>query len=513
MHIPRLLLALLLSVALASSSYRARLLSRDDIRQVAQIIDQCEDQPGQLAELFKDRRLRYSKDAKHLLSRMVSWYQPRLFKQFFKLIDFKPESRDGVMSRLLEVALFMGNAEVCAFLLKRGFQYIRKRRDPWKFIDMNSQIAYRPSKTFQSWDLDAFRSLVSEYPGIAAAICPQPKDSIDPEALLFLIEAAHHCAVVSEDPAVFDPTAWMAVVLRNRHDDAGFDVLMCRLCELGADVDETLVAVVRPRPIVFHQTYRFLRDAGFIVPASPALPVDGGGAYDLCLMDCTALSRILRGGEIPEAVTGLLDGCRFAFSHEMNCLLGCTISLNRPVSFAFFLGRTRLDAASRDEDMTGLLMHAFGSGSPAIYHQLLDEDFHIITGYAIFFTLDGWSLERAAALLAAHPQRGPDMAPPPESLQLSGNPEHARLMVDLASQCHPAGFEASAFLLNLLRNRRLEDADMAGAIRMLCELGARVEPITYEVLAYNNPQDYAESRQALQEHEAWQDEVKEPDCD
>jgi hypothetical protein len=363
--------------------------------------------------------------------------------------------------------------------------------------------------------LDAFKSLVSEYPKYATAICPQPQHSIDPERLLFWIDAAHHCAIVSENSAVFDPTAWMNTVFQNRHGDVGFDGLMSRLGELGSEVDQSIVETVRQKPLVFHQTFRFLQDRGIIDSASSPFPADDNGVYDLRLDDCMTLSRILQHGEFPETITGLLDGCRFAFSGQMNSLLGCMITYDRPTSFATFFERTNFEPAQRDQMMTDLLMHAFANACPGIYHLLLDQDFSILIGYAVFFNLEGWSVDRAVQLLVAHPQRAGDMTPYPESMQICRNAEHGRLLINLAAHCNPAEFQPSIFLSNLMRNQSLDDAGMASVIRLLCELGARVEPSTYEALDYHNhhPQDYPLSRQALQEHEAVQDEVKEPGCD
>lgn len=514
MHFAKLVVALLFGTVLASSSYRARPISQVDIGQVTEIIEQGEDQPEQLVELFKDRRLRYSKDSKHLLSKMISWSLPGLFKCFFKLIDFEAETRDGVMSRLLDVAIFMGNVEVCIFLMKRDFKYTRKYdRNPWRFMDMNKRIAYRPALRLRHWDLDEFNSLISKYPKYAAGICPQPQDSIDPERLTFWVEAAHHCAIVSENPVVFDPTAWINVVFQNRHGDVGFDGLMSRLCELGAEVDQSIIDTVKEKPLVFHQTFRYLRDRGMVDPASSPFPADDNGVYDLRLDDCMTLSRILRHGEIPESITGLLDGCRFAFSHEMSNLLGCMISFGRAASFVSFFDRTDFGHAQRDEVMTDLLRSSFGHGCAEIYHFLLGQDFRILNGYTVFFYLEGWNLERATALLVAHPQRAGEMSPYPESLQFSRNAEHAGLLIDLAAQCNLAEFRPSVFLNCLVRNRHLDDAGMEGAIRRLCYLGARVEPSTYESFEIFNHQAYPQSRRALQEHEAWQDEVKEPGCD
>jgi hypothetical protein len=515
MNLSKAIFALLLgaSTVLASSGSLARFISKNEISEVTQIIDQLDDQPEQLVELFKDRRLRYSKDTKHLLVTMISWYQPRLFKRLFKLIEFKSDCRDGVLSRLFEVAIFMSNAEVCAFLLKQGFQYARKTRDPWRREDMNSRISYRPGMKLQTWDLDAFKKLVSDYSGIAAAICPQPQESIDPEKLLFWIEAAHHCATVSGNPAVFDPTAWIKVVFHCHHGAVIFDELMCRLYELGAEVEQRIIDTVKQNCLALPQTYRYLQSQDFIDPASSPFPADANGLYDLKLYDNMTLSCILRHDEIPETVMALLDECRFAFSYEMNNLLGCTISLNRPASFAFLFERTNFNGESRDDVMTDLLKHAFGNESTEIYHLLLDQDFRIKSGYNVFFNLEGWGVERATELLTAHPQRAVDMSPYPESLQFHRNAEHGRLLINLAAHCNPVEFRPSDYLASLVRNLFLSDADMASAIRQLCELGARVEPSIYETFARNRLQVYAESRKALQEHEALQDEVKEPGSD
>jgi hypothetical protein len=157
---------------------------------------------------------------------------------------------------------------------------------------------------------------------------------------------------------------------------------------------------------------------------------------------------------------------------------------------------------------------AFGNTGNAIIDFLLEQDFHIRNGDVIFFNWEAWSLERAVQLLAAHPQRVAELTPSPQSMQFCRNAQSVRLMISLAVHCSPDAFRPSDCLASVVRNRNLDDADMVGAIRQLCELGARVRENSYAGLDQFHPcPNYPESRQALQEHEAWQDEVKEPDCD
>lgn len=67
MNPSKLLLAILFSSVLASSGYQSSPLSKEDVFQVSRIIEKGKDHPDKLDDLFDDRRLIYSRDAKHLL--------------------------------------------------------------------------------------------------------------------------------------------------------------------------------------------------------------------------------------------------------------------------------------------------------------------------------------------------------------------------------------------------------------------------------------------------------------
>lgn len=449
---------------------------------------------------------------------MAAWYQPRLFKRLFKLIDFDPESFDLALSKLLEVAIYVGNTEVCAFLLKQDFRYIRREKEPWRLDDMiRTWFSVRPAGRYRSWDLEAFTELVDDYPDIAPFICPQPYNHLNVERLLFLIEFARHCAAISQDsdnPASFSPTAWLNAIFQVDDHDVRLDPVMSRLCELGAEVEPGLVNAVKKQPLVFHQTYRALRDKAVIDPSTPIFPVDDNGVCKLRVTDSMNLTRFLEGEDLPEAIANLLEGCRFAFCDTLDYLLAYTIARNRSRSFAFFFERTNFEPGRKDQVMTNLLRQAFRGSHDEIINFLLEQDFRVRDGYALFFEWPGWNLERALQLLAAYPQRGRDMSPPPQSIQFSRNPEHALLLINLARHCTPAEFNASVFLEALMQNLPLDDADLTAVIRRLCELGARVEQTTFRAFnqLHRGP-NYQGALQALCEHEAMQDEVKEPDCD
>jgi hypothetical protein len=518
MNPSKILLSLLFSAVLASSSFQSAPISQEDILQVTQIIKQGEDQPDQLIELFDDRRLHYSKDAKHLLSSMAACHQSRLFKRFFKFIDFEPESFDVALSKLLEVAIFVGNTEVCAFLLKQDFHYIRREREPWSLNDMiGTRFLVRPPGKLRSWDLEAFKDLIEDYPDIAPFICPQPYKHVGVENMLFLIEFAHHCAIISMDsdnPASFNPTAWINVIFQIDNQDERLDPVMGRLCELGAEVEQDLVVAVKKQPFVFLQTYRALRDRAIIDPAAPIFPVDANGVCKLSQANTMMLSGLLSRDEIPDAITDLLDGCRFAFSESINHLLQNANARKRSGSFVFFFERIKFEPIGKDQVMTNLLRQALAGSNDVIIHFLLAQDFRIRGGYALFFEWPGWNLERAMQLLRTYPQRGSEMSPPPQYMRLAGNAELAHLHINLAANCNPAEFNPSEFLAALMENRQLNDASMTAVIRRLCELGARVDQGIYRVFnLIHYGWVYPEALQALQEHEAMQDEIKEPDCD
>jgi hypothetical protein len=499
----KLIVALLFGAVLASSSYDSSPISKEDVFQVTQIIKKDEDQPEQLVELFKDRRLSYSKDAESLLSKMISRHQPRLFKRFFKFIDFEPGCRDKILSELLESAIFEDNPKICAFVLSQDFQYIGKEKDPWRFFD-------EPDGNIESWDLVVFKELISDS-DMAEAICPQPRKHLTMEQMLFLIELAHHCASVSDNPGLFNPTAWLHIIMqRPRLSGRKDDPLIKHLCELGAELEQNFVDTVKQNGLVLPQTYQYLQSQGIIPPASPPFPVDYFGASRIQRDERFLLEKIMRHEELPEVFIDLLEGCSFAYSGDMGSLLHSMITFNRPASFAFFCERTNFGHVRRDEYMTDLLKTAFCGDCIPIIHFLLDQNFANQTG-CVIFKRDGWNSERAIQLLEAHPRRLAEMLPHSYNMYNCRNPEYALLLIDLASHFNPARFRPSEFLDCFVHNDRLEDNDMVSVIRHLCHSGARVEPSMYEGLDHHC---YPQSRQALQEHETNQDtDIKEPEMD
>jgi hypothetical protein len=282
---------------------------------------------------------------------------------------------------------------------------------------------------------------------------------------------------------------------------------------LGADVDQKIIIdTVTRYPVVFHHTYHIFRDAGLIAPA--LLPVvAANNVYDMPPYVMSMLSWILIHEELPETVLSLLGRCRFQSSQVYSLLSGASCR-NRPRSFKFIFERTSFEPDhskgpfSKDEMCSGFLKMAFMGDNLELIHFMLSQDFRIINGYSLLRMWSAATMDNITQLLWVFPKRVAELCPKPKIMELCEKPESALSAINFASSCDPANFNPSAFLASLVQNRRYYflDTDMLSVIRRLCELGARVERSTCETFdKFHKSQDYPESRQALLDYAAQQD--------
>jgi hypothetical protein len=203
-----------------------------DINHLDWIIEQG-DQPANLIEWFRERRLEYSLIAHHFLLQMVAYSRPKLFKAFFDYFEFEHGGVDGRLSWLLMAAFCNGNTDIGEFLLSHKFQFNHELRSNWC-------LQYR---RVRDWDLEDFMKLLLDYPDIAASICPSPDQKYEQYGayeLLLLIKLAHFCATVSQkshNPVIFDTSTWMQVVKRTRFSKAVKNQIEKAISVLSANVD------------------------------------------------------------------------------------------------------------------------------------------------------------------------------------------------------------------------------------------------------------------------------------
>jgi hypothetical protein len=507
MNLKSLVLVLFAGVLYASASpdnrAASRLLSNADANRVSQIIFQGA-HPESLAELLDGRLLEYSCEGQRLLFMMIANYKPALFETFFEHFDIDADRVDETLSKLLDTAIYCGNTEVCDWLLSSyDFEYVPGPQSPWLPKVQHAR----------SWNLDEFKQLVSDYPDIAAAICPTPAqlpyEQYSANDVSFLIEFTHYCASASEGSenlVAFNPSVWTGLANRERFLDVERDRLLARLIELDAEVDPSIIEQVELNPLTFYRTYGTLRARSMITPISAEVD---GLIWDLQESEYNMLSELLFQGEIPEAVLELLAEFQFEWSAPWKRLFCKMLYLRRHESFMFFFQRMVFFEMSRDEGITIMVRSAVRKGNMWMFRYLICHDFRIAKGHDLFYDLPEDILGEILQVLHELPVRAAQMAPSRQSLQQCDGAAQAHLMIDLATRLNPSGIDPSELLLGLIQNHSLGDAAMARLIERLCQMGAVVNDHVFAVLEELHP-GYAESVETLRQYELDQESIKDP---
>jgi hypothetical protein len=499
---------------LDSPSKSASPISQEDLLRVDQAIVQRND-PESLDLWFGERYLDYSSIARCRLTAMLHNNQPKLFKCFLGRLDLPYIHRNEILSDLLSVALNFGNVEICDFLLSLNFKYIRSPEGPWR-------RRFRYGRDLN--DLGAFEKLVHDYPEIAAPICPsddQLYDDYGPYEVEFFFELARFCSKLygqnPNNPALFNPSAWMKVVNQKRFSKEVRDGLIVKLCFVSTNVDQSIIEKVQRNSLIFYRTYELLRTRDIIGPASPPFPVDDNGIYHPQTTDYERLIEIMFVGAIPDTVFELLRDCRFEPSSFLRRLFLRLISKpNRPIeSFYFFFDRIHFVPERTDETFAYLLHFALNTNRMDIFGFLIRQNFKIINQHDFFFNLEIENVQVVQELLLGDAEKAADISPNLRSLQECDDAETAELLIDLASKINPIGFNPSDLLRGLIQNRNIDDATMANLIEHLCKMDAMVEQQTYGLLDQSHPgQDYTKSKETLRYYQEYQKvDIKEPEME
>jgi hypothetical protein len=495
---------------LSSPGYGERQISEDDLRHVDQIIEQ-ENHPERIIDWFGERRLEYSSIARCRLYTMLHTHQCRLFRFFFERFDLGPDCRDEIMSDLFSVALGLGKIEICDYLLSLNFRYVRSHQGPW-----GNPIF----EGYTMMNLKALKKLVSDYPEIATAICPsddQLYEQYDEVDVRQLIEFAHHCTSVSREsnnPAVFNPTAWIKIANQKRFNQPFRDEFISLLVTYGAELDRRIIEKVQRNWLRYYRTYLALRARADLVLSPPPFPVDDDGIYHPEDQDCYNLAENISLAEIPDTILDLLRDCRFELSHALESLFYSLIQSGRSIKeFLFFFDRMHFVPELTDEVLSSILKHAIGHDRMDIAEFLLYQDFQIIDKHCFFLYMEDLNVHGIQQLLLGHPEKAASLAPTRRSVQECDGAKTARCLIDLASKLNPAGFDPSDLLRGLVQNGTICDAKMADLIKKLCEMGAAVEAQTYDLLEQSHPgQNYAKSHDTLHYYQEYQRfDLKEPE--
>jgi hypothetical protein len=172
----------------------------------------------------------YTDGCMAILNFMTTRGRPRSLGFFLGRLRFaEPAERDRVLTHVLHCALHENSLEMVRVVLGQEFDIQRDASVLW----------WSPEGS--SWDLEAWKEIVSEQPERAAGLAPRTADMgalNRPADALVLIELARHCDDVSGQ-ARFDPTAILCHFLfHTRFGDADTAAVVGRLLELGAERNE-----------------------------------------------------------------------------------------------------------------------------------------------------------------------------------------------------------------------------------------------------------------------------------
>jgi hypothetical protein len=461
-----------------SSSEEGEPFTEVEIARLRRLIREGDDDPQAIATLFDGRTLEYDDDINGYFETLIKRGHTKSFEYLFENVHDKDQ--DDVVG-LIGLALEEHRPEACRFLMDYDPQsnYALIHDDHYYGL-----LGFWGRRPFL-WTEDELDALLDDCPDLIPCICP-PTDRFfpydegerhdwSPEVILMAIRLTlNHVASMDDmewhgddyepDNMLHSALAWSTL------GDEDLAQVIQLLLDAKADVSEEMrerFFRTRPEP-------DYVR--------SRAVVGDAAAAHK----DATHLKQLLAGGDFTETVAAYVRGHPLRIPRYVMEVLKKTIDYGRIGCFEYLLPFTQdFPAAGHDRHMSHLFFRAIRRHQPEMCRILLAHGFnfeHEHAGYSLSKLL--WSgspflwAEDELLEIISHAPSADLFCLSPEEWPVVLETVSALSLVIKTNLRYGAGLgkgyvDPTAMLRAVLR-LAFPDAQLAGVVRQLVELGAEV---------------------------------------